>query len=46
MSGQEIYEILQQQKKNQTLRALIVDVLDKINQTINSITVKIKLRRK
>lgn len=36
---QEIYEILEQQKKLQEMRAKLVSVLDKVNQSINSITV-------
>lgn len=36
---QEIYEVLEQQKKLQDVRAKLVNVLDKVNQTINSFTV-------
>lgn len=36
---QEIYEVLEQQKKLQDIRARLVGVLEKVNQTMNSITV-------
>lgn len=36
---QEIYDVLEQQKKLKELRAKLVGVLDKVNQSINSITV-------
>lgn len=37
---QEIYAVLEQQKKLQVMRAKLVGVLDKVNHTINSITVR------
>jgi len=37
---QEIYEVLEQQKKLQEMRAKLVTVLDKVNQSINAITVE------
>lgn len=36
---QDIYEVLEQQKKLQEMRSRIAGVLEKVNQTINSITV-------
>jgi len=36
----EIYEVLEQQKKLQELKTRLGGVLDKVNQTINSITVR------
>ena len=42
-SPQEIYEILEQQKRLQEMRKKLVSVLDKVNQTINSITVNFKI---
>lgn len=43
---QEIFEMLEQQKKLQDIRAKLVHVLDKVNQTINSITVSFSPLRK
>lgn len=36
---QDIYEVLEQQKKLQEMRSMIAGVLEKVNQTINAITV-------
>lgn len=40
VSPQEIYHVLDQQKKLQEMREKLVGVLEQVNQTINSITVK------
>lgn len=38
---QEIYQVLEQQRKLQEVRARLAGILDKVNQSINSITVNI-----
>lgn len=41
-SMNEIYDVLEQQKKLEEIKALIFDSLEKINQTVNAITVSFK----
>lgn len=38
---QEIYQVLEQQKKLQEMRVMLTGILDKVNHSINSITVNI-----
>lgn len=40
VTPQEVLEVLEQQKKLQDIRARLVGVLEKVNHTINSITVR------
>lgn len=40
---QEIYQVLEQQKKLQEMRVMLTGILDKVNHSINSITVNISL---
>lgn len=42
---QEIYEVLEQQKKLLDVRTRLAGILDKVNQTINSITVRSSFRQ-
>lgn len=38
-SPQEIYEVLEQQKKLQDIKSKLLGVLERVNQTINLVTV-------
>lgn len=42
VSPQEIYEVLEEQKKLQEVKSKLAAMLEKVNQTINSLTVIIK----
>ena len=39
VSPQEIYEVLEEQKKLQEVKSKLLGMLNKVNQTINSLTV-------
>ncbi|CAG9804418.1 unnamed protein product [Chironomus riparius] len=40
VSPQEIYEVLEEQKKLQEVKTKLLGILNKVNQTINSLTVE------